>query len=96
MYIETDTVADVRNLVADTLKRQINSLNGDIAAHKNGNTAIVPKAQIRRKAIELAGYVHVYNVVFHWSDAEGYDPTLLDAAHAATTAAAALYGKTTI
>lgn len=96
MFIDTDTVADVRDIVADQLNRAANRINSDIAAHKRGNTATVPKSQIRRGAIVLEGYIGVYNAVFHYGEAEGYDHTLLDKANAARQDAAALYGKETL
>lgn len=93
MFIDTDTTADVRNLVADNLRRKVNTINSDLAAHKRGSTAVVPKAEIKRKAIELAGHIDMYFVVFHWGEAEGFDAALVDQANKARTDVAALYGK---
>ena len=96
MFIDTDTAQDVRNLVADTLQRKVNSLNSDLAAFNRGATAIVPKSQLRRKAVEMAGYIEMYFTVFHWGESEGFDASLIDSANTATKTVAALYGKTKI
>lgn len=92
-FIDTDTVADARGIVARALREATNSLNGDLVAHKRGNTSIVPKSQLRRKAIELAGYIGAYQAVYHYGDADGYDIALIVAAQDARRAVAALYGK---
>ena len=81
MFIDTDTVADVRAIVADSLSRKVNSLRSDIAANRRGSTSVVPQAQIRRKAVELRAYVDVYFAVFHHGDAEGFDLELVQAAN---------------
>jgi hypothetical protein len=91
MFIDTDTAADVRNIVADSLRRKVNSLNSDIATYRRGQTSIVPKSQLRRKAIELAGQIEVYFAVFHSGDADGFDAALV-----ASAQEAALYAKTTV
>lgn len=93
MFIDTDTVADSRGLVGRALREATNNLRSDIQAHKNGNTSIVPKSQLRRKAIVLEGYLAVYNVVYHYGDAEGFDYRLIDNAQAARREVAAMYGK---
>ncbi len=96
MFIDTDTATDVRNLVALALQRAVNSLNSDISAYRRGSTSVVPKAQLKRKAIEMAGSIDMYFTVFHWGEAEGFDPALVDAANAARQAVAEIYGKTKI
>lgn len=93
MFIDTDTVADVRYIVARALREKINNINGDLAAHKQGSTSIVPKSQIRRKSIELKGALEVYMAVYHYGDAEGFEQNLLDAANEARLAVDSLYAK---
>lgn len=79
-FIDTDNVADVRNIVADTLRYATNSLRSDIAANRRGSTSVVPQSQIRRKSAELTGHIDVYFAVFHHGDAEGFDRELAKAA----------------
>ena len=97
VYIDTDTVADVRGLVTRSLREAVNALNGDLAAHRNGNTSIVPKSQLRRHAIMLSGQIAMYDSVFLYGMVEGYDEDgVLGMAGQAQREVAALYGKDTI
>lgn len=91
MFVDNDTTADVRNIVASSLLRKVNSLRSDINANRRGQTVIVPKAQLRRKAAELSGIIDVYFDVFHYGQAEGFDAALVEEAQATRKAVASLY-----
>lgn len=94
MFIDTDTTAkDVRDIVANSLRRKVNGLNSGLSALRRGQTSVATRASLKARAAEMRGIIDVYFDVYHYGQAEGFDTDLVTNANAALAAVGALYKK---